>query len=173
MPHADRELQRAQSSGQPLAIAITDFDNFKTINDSHGHQAGDEVLRELARLFRSQARRADVLARYGGDEFVLLFPNTDRDEVRAWADRITAALAATSIRAQGVSIKPALSIGAAALDGQPASLDDLLKRADVALYEAKQQGPQLPSVGSFPSSSSVKNMSTTLGSNSTPACRRR
>jgi diguanylate cyclase (GGDEF)-like protein len=122
---AARDLAHAQRSGEPLAVAVLDLDHFKAVNDEDGHSAGDELLRELARDWSSELRGADLLGRYGGDEFVLCLPGTDADSVRELVHRLRASHPAP------------WSVGvASARPGD--SLGDLLRRADVELYRAKR-----------------------------------
>ncbi len=133
------EIVRARRYGRPLVLALLDLDRFKEVNDAFSHDVGDRVLVRLGRLLRQQLRRADVAARWGGEEFALLFPETRSDEAEAVLDRIRAAMAdhSWSRIARGLSVT--VSIGAAALgeDDDPGSL---LRRADRRLYAAKRAG---------------------------------
>jgi two-component system cell cycle response regulator len=140
MQYLQQEFQRAQRCAGTFSIAILDMDNFKQINDQWGHLAGDHVLREVTHLFRGQIRQADVFARYGGDEFIFLFPQTNRQEVQIWAERIYAAFAERSIDVENVKIRPLFSIGVAVFEPSVNTLDELLKQADQALYQAKHRG---------------------------------
>lgn len=140
MQYLQQEFLRAQRSPSPFSIAILDMDNFKQINDQWGHLAGDQVLREMTRIFRGHIRQADVFARYGGDEFIFLFPETNRQEVQVWAERIYIAFAEKSIQVENVEIRPLFSIGVAVFDPGVSNMDELLKRADQALYQAKHRG---------------------------------
>lgn len=140
MQYLQQEFLRAQRSTGTFSIAILDMDNFKQINDQWGHLAGDQVLREMTQIFRGHIRQADVFARYGGDEFIFLFPQTSRQEVQIWAERIYAAFAQKSIHVDDVEIRPLFSIGVAVFEPSVKNLDELLKRADQALYQAKHRG---------------------------------
>jgi diguanylate cyclase (GGDEF)-like protein len=140
MQYLQQEFLRAQRSTVPFAIAILDMDNFKQINDRWGHLAGDQVLREMTCMFRGHIRQADVFARYGGDEFIFLFPQTNRQEIQIWTERIYAAFAEKSIHVEDVEIRPLFSIGVAVFDPGATSMDELLRRADQALYQAKRMG---------------------------------
>ena len=140
MQYLQQEFQRAQRSSATFSIAILDMDNFKEINDQWGHLAGDQVLREITVMFRGQIRQSDVFARYGGDEFIFLFPQTSQQEVQTWAERIYATFAQKSIHVDEVEIRPLFSIGVAVFEPSVENLDELLKRADQALYQAKHKG---------------------------------
>lgn len=138
------EVQAARRSGLPLVCLLLDVDHFKRINDTHGHPAGDAVLRYVARLIRAQLRGSDVVARYGGEEFVLLLPGTPLPAALETAERIRRVIAAQSMPLQLVEpLRITVSMGAAALlpGDDPAVLAaDLVQRADQALYAAKQGG---------------------------------
>jgi two-component system cell cycle response regulator len=140
------EVQSARRSGLPLVCLLLDVDHFKRINDTHGHPAGDAVLRYVARLIRAQLRGSDVVARYGGEEFVLLLPGTPLPAALDTAERIRRVIAAQTMPVPVPVPEPlriTVSIGAAALlpGDDPAGLAaDLVQRADQALYAAKQGG---------------------------------
>ena len=140
MQYADQELKRAQRSGETFSIAILDLDNFKQINDQWGHLVGDQVLRELPRMFTEHIRQADVFARYGGDEFIFLFPQTNRQQIQVWADRIYEKFAGRSIQLEDLEIQPLFSVGIAVFESSMSDLDELLKQADDSLYQAKRKG---------------------------------
>ncbi len=125
----DRALGQVLGSGRDVCLAMIDLDHFKRFNDQHGHQAGDELLRESARSWTAHLRETDVLARYGGEEFGLLLDDTMLHEAEGIAERLRCATPG------GATV----SIGVAAWDGFEA-ISDLVGRADAALYEAKQQG---------------------------------
>jgi diguanylate cyclase (GGDEF)-like protein len=142
--YLDQELKRASRHSRPLGLVLLDVDHFKAYNDRHGHQAGDECLRQVAGALRSSCRRAaDLAARYGGEEFALILPETDAAGTMRVAEEARAAIAAlnlphgASAAAQFVSV----SAGAAARENT-ATLDvpQLLARADEALYLAKGRG---------------------------------
>ncbi len=129
----DRELARSRRNGTPLALAVADVDHFKAVNDQHGHQVGDEVLRELAGALRRAVRQEDVVARYGGEEFVVLLPEADAGAALLVAERLRAA--AGEVR----RLPTTISIGVAVLD-PGAGGAGLVARADTALYRAKAAG---------------------------------
>jgi diguanylate cyclase (GGDEF)-like protein len=140
MKYVDKELKRIQRTGEHFSVAILDMDNFKQINDEHGHLAGDHVLRELTERLRRQMRQSDVLARYGGDEFIMLFPQTSPEQMEAWVRRMYETVARTPIDFHGCSITPLFSLGVSFSRPGMDDIDELLKAADAALYEAKREG---------------------------------
>ncbi|MEM1187712.1 MAG: GGDEF domain-containing protein [Pseudomonadota bacterium] len=140
----DRELARARRHGDPLAVMMIDVDHFKTINDELGHLGGDRVLRTIAEVLRASTRRSDLVFRYGGDEFTVLLPHTDRSGAQEAARQIRASLARIDTSAFGGNdvpggLRPDVSIGIACYqDGDDE--DTLMQRADTHLYHAKAQG---------------------------------
>jgi diguanylate cyclase (GGDEF)-like protein len=136
--HGAHELERAVAlavrHGQALALARIDVDHFKSVNDTHGHQTGDEVLAEVAGRLLRAVRGGDELARWGGDEFVVIQPATERGGAARAAERLCAAVASAPVAALDVTV----SVGWAHWAGD--TPDDLLARADRALYRAKAQG---------------------------------
>ena len=136
---ADRlgqELERNRRYPRALALIYMDLDNFKVINDTHGHQTGDAVLRLVADAMRSSVRTSDVVGRLGGDEFAVLMPETDAQVAEAAAQRLVASLRNVFKGTPSVTA----SIGVVACTATDASTDDLLRRADQAMYDAKKSG---------------------------------
>lgn len=133
--------ERAQRSAQPLGLVICDVDHFKRINDEDGHQAGDELLRRLARVLARSVRSEDSIGRFGGDEFVLLLPEADADTVRRIVHRL-----GREARADGLSI----SIGAAVQPADGTTQEELFAAADRALYRSKHAGRGCGHVGAEP-----------------------
>ncbi len=135
------EADRAGRERQPLSVLIADFDHFKLVNDTHGHLAGDAVLREGARRMKSVIRSYDALGRYGGEEFLAVLPGSGRSSARSQAERLREAVAAQPFDAGGAPIPVTCSVGIAsrpALSG--ADVDALIREADLALYKAKKRG---------------------------------
>ena len=131
------EISRARRSGEALSTFIADLDYFKSVNDRFGHAAGDQVLVRFAALARAHIRTTDVLARFGGEEFVVLLPNTDAHSAAATAERIRAALAAETIAPLPGPISASFGVAELGPDEDAAGF---LERADQALYAAKNAG---------------------------------
>ncbi|MGI4777889.1 MAG: diguanylate cyclase [Janthinobacterium lividum] len=133
-------LERCGRSGLPLAVIVFDADHFKVVNDTHGHAAGDAVLRHLAAGLSATFRSADIVARFGGEEFIVMMPSASVDEAFATAQRMCRHVAANALTVDGVSIHYTVSAGVAGMAPDLDGLDQLLKRADTAMYAAKAQG---------------------------------
>lgn len=142
----EREAARCQRHGTELTIALADLDRFKRVNDAHGHQAGDRVLASCASLLREAVRATDVVGRYGGEEFIIVMPDTALDAGRAVAERIRQAVAAETVAVGSLELTVTISCGVAA-SRPPHEVDALLARADHALYEAKRAGRDRVMVG--------------------------
>ena len=138
--HAAAEVQRAQRYGHPLSLQMLDIDHFKSINDHFGHAAGDEVLRKLADVLRANLRHNDLAARIGGEEFVVLLPETRLEAAAQHAERLRMAIAALRFPFDQAMHSITVSIGVAALDIGELSPDPMLMRADSGLYRAKDDG---------------------------------
>ncbi|WP_404300935.1 GGDEF domain-containing protein [Alicycliphilus denitrificans] len=134
------EQLRVQRNPQPLLLALLDLDHFKTINDTHGHAAGDVALQAFARMVRACVRSSDILARWGGEEFLLLMSNTQAADGMRLMERVRATVAATPVvLPDGTALHLTVSTGLAQLAPHEGS-EALLHRADTALYQAKHQG---------------------------------
>ncbi len=136
-----QELKRARRDGTPLGIIVMDLDEFKHINDSHGHLAGDEILRSTAKCFLNGLRNGDILGRYGGDEFIALLPGTDASAVFQVAERLRQQVEHLVIPFGEKKIATTASFGVYVFySDQDISLEELLSIADKALYKAKSSG---------------------------------
>ena len=135
-------VDHAGKGGSPVAVLILDIDHFKVINDTFGHDAGDEVLVEFAVRLATNVRAVDLPCRFGGEEFVVVMPETQVEDARAIADRIRAQMAGTpfTVMEGRESLNVTISIGVAVTNGAGDTAEALLKRADEALYAAKQAG---------------------------------
>ena len=140
--HLATLFERARNRRRPLSLMITDIDRFKSINDTYGHDAGDEVLREFATRLRKNVRGIDLACRMGGEEFVVVMPDTDGAIAEKVAERIRAQIADTpfAIGGDGQTIPVTVSVGVAAMMPGADTVEAMLKRADIALYEAKNGG---------------------------------
>jgi two-component system cell cycle response regulator len=140
--HLGTLLDQASARGKPLAALILDIDFFKAINDTHGHDAGDDVLRDFAMRIKRSIRGIDLACRYGGEEFVIVMPETDMAVAAMVAERLRRRIASEPFAiAQGsLQIPVTISIGLASLRGKDDTAAALLKRADQALYRAKRDG---------------------------------
>lgn len=137
--HVEQALQEAQRDSSPLCAVMLDLDNFKQINDRHGHLAGDEVLRSFAERLRAALRQSDILCRWGGEEFILLLKNTDRHAAHELAEKLRQHCADQRYPMGGEALQVTVSLGLS--QWQPGeALHDLLGRTDRALYRAKQVG---------------------------------
>jgi diguanylate cyclase (GGDEF)-like protein len=140
---ATEELAAAAACDGPLTIAIIDMDHFKFINDRCGHATGDYVLREFARLGREAVRPQDMLGRWGGEEFLLIMPDATLEVAIATLERLRTLVFGINLPASGAGLRVSMSAGLATRDAQVRSLDELIARADAALYVAKNEGRDL------------------------------
>jgi diguanylate cyclase (GGDEF)-like protein len=143
---AHREFERARRYDSALSVIMFDVDYFKKINDTYGHSVGDQVLRSLAQSCHSQLREADVLGRYGGEEFAILLPETTLFEAEQVAERLRSIIDQAPISTKLILVKATISLGVAAYDQDCIDLDQLLDRADQACYESKAGGRNQVSV---------------------------
>lgn len=136
----DQELARCHRDNRTVGVILLDIDHFKKINDTHGHFAGDAVLRETAARLRGNMRTYDQVGRYGGEEFLVVLPNCDLSQAAHQAERLRQRLHATTMMVEGAEIPVSASFGVTVSDGLERSLDDLVRVADEALYQAKGAG---------------------------------
>ncbi|MGH8316298.1 MAG: diguanylate cyclase, partial [Steroidobacterales bacterium] len=139
--HISSLIEQAASRGKPLTVLVLDIDYFKSINDAYGHDAGDEVLREFALRIRKSIRGIDLACRYGGEEFVVIMPDTGLGVATMVAERLRRRIASEpfSIQQADRTIEVTISVGIAAL-GRADDAASVIKRADQALYRAKRDG---------------------------------
>ncbi len=137
---AESEVARAERHGRALSLVMLDADHFKRINDTAGHQAGDEVLKRIADEAKALLRMSDIVARLGGEEFVLLLPSTTAGEAMVVAERLRLAVERAFIETAAGQLNATISLGVASLGDANPTLQDLLAAADRALYDAKQAG---------------------------------
>lgn len=137
---AGYELERAKRYRHALSLIIFDIDNFKKVNDYYGHLCGDVVLQELTSTCQTILRQCDTLARFGGEEFILLLPETHDASALHVADRLCRLVAGHTVEYNGAHIQVTISAGVTTCKPTVDTLDDLLSRADQALYQAKQLG---------------------------------
>ena len=136
-----RELDRAQQKQQPLTIIMGDLDYFKHFNDCFGHEAGDIVLKQVSQLFQQTIRESDIACRYGGEEFILIFPETSLDKATQLAERIRQGVCHLKIEYLGKDLdRVTISLGIACFPEHGNSSRELYKAADTALYRAKAEG---------------------------------
>jgi len=136
-----REIDRAHRTRSDLGLLMIDLDHFKQINDTHGHQCGDAVLRAVTTRIHAQMRSYDSFGRYGGEEFLIVVPGCEPAMLAAQADRLRLAIAEEPIEVDGISLTLTASFGATSFDhAHPCSVDDLVRAADAALYDAKRDG---------------------------------
>ncbi|MBC7106374.1 MAG: PAS domain S-box protein, partial [Firmicutes bacterium] len=137
----EREVHRAKRYLTPLSLLIIDVDNFKAINDSLGHPAGDRALARLGKLLVANCRRSDLLFRIGGDEFAALLVSSGEEEAQAVADRLRRRITAETVLGPRVALPVALSVGAATLDSwrEPLDAEELIRLADGRMYEEKRR----------------------------------
>jgi two-component system chemotaxis family response regulator WspR len=152
-----QELSRAGREDTPLSIVMADLDNFKSINDRFGHPAGDAVLQEASRRLSAGVRAYDHVGRYGGEEFLIVLPNCDREHAGNVSERLRRAVADTPIEAEGETLHITCSLGVAIADtSNRIGIASLVRAADEALYLAKQTGRNCVKLGTLPVSALTK-----------------
>ena len=136
----ERELGRAHRYRRELSLIMFDIDNFKKINDSYGHLAGDHVLKQLAGVIKGRIRREDILSRYGGEEFSIILPEIDNSNAMQLAEKIRAIIEEAVFRFEDTDIPVTISIGVSSLKTEAIEPHEFIRIADTFLYEAKSQG---------------------------------
>ena len=134
------EFQRSQLRKIKMSVLMIDVDYFKKINDGFGHLTGDQVLRQIAVIIKENIREIDIASRYGGEEFCILLPDTDKEGSRWAAERICSAVAKSPLRAYDTNVSVTVSIGVSTFPKDAASATDMIEHADKALYKAKELG---------------------------------
>jgi diguanylate cyclase (GGDEF)-like protein len=137
---ANRLFGQAQRYGRPASVLMVDCDNLKTVNDTHGHEAGNRLLRQVANAVQAELRATDVPARFGGDEFIVLLPETPPKGAVDVAERIRNAISSRPLAINSENVACTVSVGVACYPEDGRTLDALAARADRALYQAKQEG---------------------------------
>ncbi|HET9588024.1 MAG TPA: diguanylate cyclase [Anaerolineales bacterium] len=133
----EKELSRAKRNGSEFSVLLIDIDNFKQVNDRWGHAAGDKVLVRTAGIFQAIIRKQDWVGRWGGEEFLMIFPGSPSSDAKSLAERVRSEIAGVRYQHAGASFGITVSIGVAGAD-QTSTLDEVLKEADDALYKAKR-----------------------------------
>lgn len=136
----DRELARAVRESYPVCIIMIDIDHFKEVNDTHGHEAGDFVLKAMADVMTGSSRRGDFVCRFGGEEFIIVMPNIGVDVARGRAETLREALTALRVLYNQTRLKTTISMGIASHPANGATREEILRAADMAMYAAKEAG---------------------------------
>jgi len=136
----ENEIRRGLRYNHPTSLLMIDIDHFKLLNDTYGHQVGDEVLKRLAEIFKSRAREHDTVARYGGEEFAIILPVTPKEGALSAAERLRKSIEATQFDVDGYSLRITVSIGVASCPQDARTREELIGKADKALYAAKRSG---------------------------------
>lgn len=144
MPHLNRISERAKTTGRQFAVMVLDLDRFKTVNDTYGHSAGDAVLREVAGRIKDNLRAVDMVARIGGEEFLLVMPDTSLMQARIAAERLCDLVHETAVHndkvPSGISVSVSIGVAMGGMPNQADTVDQLIEAADKALYSAKSDG---------------------------------
>jgi diguanylate cyclase (GGDEF)-like protein/PAS domain S-box-containing protein len=140
MQRGAEEFKRVGRTNQPLSLLMLDIDQFKKVNDTHGHEAGDMALQQVAATLKSSLRETDILGRIGGEEFAVLLPNTPLKEAAILAERVCRSVGNLGIKIPAAILTITISIGVVMLKSPMQDIDDMLKHADSAMYKAKRLG---------------------------------
>lgn len=136
----DKEFSRSKRYGHDLSLIMLDLDNFKTLNDTYGHQCGDAVLQEAAQKVQTFLRLSDFFGRYGGEEFAIILPETNLEGAQEVAERIRAGVELHIVSYQDKKIPISISVGVSRVDENDKRYEDLIRKADEAMYKAKVAG---------------------------------
>ena len=143
-PHFERMSDRLKEEGKPFSLLMLDIDHFKLVNDTYGHDAGDQVLQAVAKRIVSNLRGFDTAVRFGGEEFVILLPDSPLSAAVGSSERLCKSMSSSPVPVSngdgGEAISVTASLGAATMMAGEDSLENLLRRADTALYQAKESG---------------------------------
>jgi diguanylate cyclase (GGDEF)-like protein len=135
-----REFAHATRDGYPVSIIMADIDHFKKVNDTHGHSAGDEVLEQLSQLFMANFRAEDIVCRYGGEEFLIVMPETSAETAFMRIDGIRKVLESIPLKLSGAEVQITLSAGIAVYPAEGSTIEQIVQKADQAMYQAKKEG---------------------------------
>jgi len=136
----EEEFRVSRATQTPLSIIFFDLDKFKNVNDTHGHEAGDFVLKETCSLIKPTLRGSDIFGRYGGEEFCILLPKTSLEQAFNLAERLRKLIQSSNFDYQGITIPVTLSLGVTELKDEVATATDFLKVADALVYQSKHNG---------------------------------
>lgn len=136
----NNEFKRIKRTGHISSLVIFDIDHFKNVNDTYGHQAGDEVIRETARMLNENMRTTDIAGRYGGEEFTVILLDADAENAKIFAERLRTTIEACTIEYEGMTIKYTVSLGIAEMNEEIGTYQEWLECSDKSLYYAKENG---------------------------------
>jgi len=146
----ENEMERALRSDKPFTLMQVDADNLKIVNDTHGHEAGDKLLKHISTILEESCRTYDILARIGGDEFIVLLPGINADSAKPIAERIRTAVENSSFDYKGNQVSSTVSIGLASYPDSSNNVDELMDKADKAMYQSKTEGRNMVSIFTRP-----------------------
>jgi diguanylate cyclase (GGDEF)-like protein len=148
----ERELSRARRYKHPLSVMMFDIDHFKQVNDTYGHLAGDDMLRNIAEMLQRRARKEDIAARYGGEEFMLILPETDKEDAAIIAERLRAEVALTRVATEAGEFGATISIGVVGYDASEREITkrSIIQTVDKAMYASKEGGRDRVTVVALP-----------------------
>jgi diguanylate cyclase (GGDEF)-like protein len=142
----DKEIRRSQRHQKKFSLVMMDIDNFKSFNDTYGHQLGDKVLKEVAAVAKKNSRSEDIVARYGGEEFIMILPETDANQAMICAERIRASVAEIGIPFEDKTLRVTISLGISTYPDHALAKEELIHKADAALYASKHKGKNCVSI---------------------------